>query len=146
MDEKEIYSDVCIRKVRILKGKAREAAESVGAKDDDLVILRTSEYHSEPTYTAEKIKGDPVGYLIEYFMKKKETAQYDNDVREINKSAIIDELEDPLGLEESAGIYIRAAAQNIVKLEYNIKPDELKKIMDEWIKKNFLDIIEGVEE
>lgn len=62
--DKETYSDVRIRKVRILKGKAREAAEAVGAKDDDLVILRTSEYHSEPTYTAEKVEGDPVSYLM----------------------------------------------------------------------------------
>lgn len=61
----ETYSDVSIRKVRILKGRAKEAALSVGAKENDLVILRTSEYHSgEPTYTAEKIEGDPVSYLM----------------------------------------------------------------------------------
>ena len=60
----ETYSDVSIRKVRILKGKAREAALAVGAKEDDLVMLKTSEYHSEPTYTAEKIEGDPVSYLM----------------------------------------------------------------------------------
>ena len=61
--ENETYSDVSIRKVKILKGKAREAAMAIGAKEEDLVILRTSEYHSEPTYTAEKIEADPVSYL-----------------------------------------------------------------------------------
>jgi hypothetical protein len=63
----DIYSDIRIKKVRILNGKAREAAEKIGAKEDDLVILRASEYHSAPVYTAEKIEGDPVSYL----MKKK---------------------------------------------------------------------------
>ena len=60
---KENYSDIRIRKVSILKGRAREAALNIGAKDDDLVILRTSEYHSAPTYTAEKIEGDPVSFI-----------------------------------------------------------------------------------
>ena len=62
--EEQIYSDVSIKKVRILKGMAREAAIKIGAQDDDLVILRVSEYHSAPTYTAEKIEGDPVSYLM----------------------------------------------------------------------------------
>ena len=57
------YSDIRIRKVSILKGMAREAAMSIGAKDDDLVILRTSEYNPHPTYTAERIEGDPVSYI-----------------------------------------------------------------------------------
>ena len=58
------YSDVRIRKVRILQGKAREAATAVATSPDDLVLLRTSRYHSEPTYTAEKIEGDPTLYLM----------------------------------------------------------------------------------
>jgi hypothetical protein len=59
----EEYSDIRIRKVRILQGKAREAAEAVGASEEDLVILTTSRYHSQPTYTAEKIVGDPTVFL-----------------------------------------------------------------------------------
>jgi hypothetical protein len=59
----EEYSDLRIRKVKILQGKAREAAEAVGAGEDDLVILTTSRYHSQPTYKAEKIVGDPTVYL-----------------------------------------------------------------------------------
>lgn len=66
--DKEAYSDVSIRKVKILKGPAREAALKIGAEENDLVILRVSEYHSAPKYTAEKIEGDPVSYL----MRKKE--------------------------------------------------------------------------
>ena len=60
----EEYSDIRIRKVKILQGKAREAAKKVGANDDDLVILKTSRYHSQPTYKAEKIVGDPTAYLL----------------------------------------------------------------------------------
>ncbi|MCI4363545.1 MAG: hypothetical protein L3K13_04490 [Thermoplasmata archaeon] len=60
----EQYSDIRIRKARILQGKAREAADAVGAKDDDLVILKTSNYHSQPEYVAEKIQGDPMVHLL----------------------------------------------------------------------------------
>ncbi len=60
----EEYSDIRIRKVRILQGKAREAAAKVGATDDDLVILKTSAYRSQPAYYAEKIEGDPTAYLL----------------------------------------------------------------------------------
>jgi hypothetical protein len=61
--EGEDYSDLRVRKVRILQGKARDAAEAAGATEDDLVILKTSRYHSQPTYEAEKIDGDPTLYL-----------------------------------------------------------------------------------
>lgn len=62
------YSDIRIRKVKILRGDAKESALSIGATDNDLVILRTSEYNPRPTYSAERIVGDPVSYL----MRKKE--------------------------------------------------------------------------
>jgi hypothetical protein len=60
----EDYSDIRIRKAKILQGKAREAADAVGAQGDDLVILKTSSYHSQPEYEAEKIEGDPVVFLM----------------------------------------------------------------------------------
>ncbi len=60
----EQYADIRIRKAKILQGKARDAADAVGAKDDDLVILKTSNYNSQPEYEAEKIVGDPVAYLL----------------------------------------------------------------------------------
>ncbi|HEY1198587.1 MAG TPA: hypothetical protein VGG32_07670 [Thermoplasmata archaeon] len=59
----EEYSDLRVRKVGILQGKAREAAQRAGANEDDLVILKTSRYHSQPSYEAEKIVGDPTTYL-----------------------------------------------------------------------------------
>lgn len=64
----EGYSDIRIRKVKILNGRAKEAAIAAGATDEDLVILKTSQYHSLPKYTVEIVKGDPVSYL----MKEKE--------------------------------------------------------------------------
>ncbi len=64
MDMVKEYSDIRIRKVKILQGRAREAAVKAGASDDDLVILKTSEYHSQPTYHVEKIQGDPAAYLL----------------------------------------------------------------------------------
>lgn len=64
----EEYSDIRIRKVKILNGRAREAAMAIGANEDDLVILKTSQYHSPPKYDVEIVKGDPVSYL----MKKKQ--------------------------------------------------------------------------
>jgi len=57
------YSDIRVRKVRILQGKAKEAAEQAGASDEDLVILKTSRYHSQPNYEVERIEGDPTLYL-----------------------------------------------------------------------------------
>ena len=60
----EDYSDIRIRKVKILQGKARQAAIDAGASDDDLVILKTSRYHSQPSYEAERIEGDPTAYLL----------------------------------------------------------------------------------
>jgi len=65
----EEYSDLRIRKVKILQGKARETALDAGLSDDDLVILKTSRYNSQPTYEVEKIEGDPTLYL----MRKKAT-------------------------------------------------------------------------
>lgn len=59
----DAYSDIRIRKVKILRGPAREAAVAAHADEEDLVILKTSRYHSQPTYEVEIIKGDPTAYL-----------------------------------------------------------------------------------
>lgn len=45
-----------IRKVKVLKGKAKEEAEKQGLKPDDLVIVTGDDI--------EKVKGDPVSYLL----------------------------------------------------------------------------------
>jgi hypothetical protein len=60
----EDYSDLRVRKVRILQGKAKETAIAAGLAEDDLVILKTSRYHSQPTYEVKKIEGDPTLYLM----------------------------------------------------------------------------------
>lgn len=64
------YSDIRIRKVKILEGKAKDAALAKGYSEDDLVILKTSEYHSQPTYAIEKIEGDPTEHLFRSKSKK----------------------------------------------------------------------------
>ncbi len=60
---KKVSVDVCIRKVKVLQGRARSEAEKQNLKPDDLVILKTS-VNSLPEYSVEKIEGDPVSYLI----------------------------------------------------------------------------------
>ena len=62
--DSEGYSDILIRKVKILRGAARQAALDKGATEDDLVILRIGQYHSEPEYGVEIVKGDPLEYLL----------------------------------------------------------------------------------
>lgn len=62
---KMLVDDIRIRKVRILKGRAKEEAEKNGLKPDDLVIV-TTKYSSDslPEYHIEKIVGDPISYLF----------------------------------------------------------------------------------
>ncbi|MDR2203252.1 MAG: hypothetical protein LBE76_02925 [Nitrososphaerota archaeon] len=52
-----------IRKVKVLQGRAKEEAETMGLKPDDLVILTTT-VNSLPQYNIEKIDGSPVDYLM----------------------------------------------------------------------------------
>lgn len=49
-------SDIRIRKVKVLRGKAKEEAKEKGLNPDDLVIV-TGDH-------IEKIEGDPVFYLL----------------------------------------------------------------------------------
>lgn len=60
--------DVRIRSVSILRGGAREAALAVGADGSDLVILKTiihtDQFGARRVYSAEKIIGDPLAYLM----------------------------------------------------------------------------------
>jgi hypothetical protein len=53
----------CIRKVKVLQGRAKDAAEKQGLGPDDLVIVTTS-VHPLPEYHIEKIDGDPVSFLL----------------------------------------------------------------------------------
>lgn len=69
-NDSDSYSDIRIRKVKILQGAAKAAAETKGYKGDDLVIVKTSEYHSPPKYNVERIEGDPTTYLFKTRSKK----------------------------------------------------------------------------
>jgi len=55
--------DIRIRKVKVLKGRAKIEADKQKLSPDDLVIVTTS-VNSLPEYTIEKIDGDPVSYLL----------------------------------------------------------------------------------
>lgn len=51
------YSDIRIRKVKVLQGRAKEEAEKKGLNPNDLVLVIV-------TTNIEKIDGDPVSYLL----------------------------------------------------------------------------------
>ena len=55
--------DIRIRKVKVLKGRAKVEAEKKKLAPDDLVIVTTS-IGSLPEYRIEKIDGDPVSFLL----------------------------------------------------------------------------------
>ena len=60
--------DVRIRKVRMLSDRARENADQMKLKENDLVIVRTH-INSLPTYEIEKIEGSPITYLQQKIAK-----------------------------------------------------------------------------
>ena len=58
-------SDIRIRKVKVLQGRAREEAEKQKLAPDDLVIVTTRiSMSSLPEYHIEKVEGDPVSFLL----------------------------------------------------------------------------------
>ena len=60
----EISSDIRIRNVKVLQGRAKAEADKLGLTLDDLVILTTTYTDSLPEYHIEKIDGDPVSFLL----------------------------------------------------------------------------------
>jgi hypothetical protein len=65
-------SDIRIRAVKVLQGRAKAEAEKQGLNPEDLVIVKTSvSSGSLPTYDIEKIEGDPVSYLLKRASQKK---------------------------------------------------------------------------
>ena len=65
-------SDINIRKVKVLQGRAKAEAEKQGLNPEDLVIVRTSvNLGSLPEYCIEKIEGDPVSYLLKRIEKER---------------------------------------------------------------------------
>jgi len=55
--------DVSIRKVKLLRGMAKEEAEKQGLSPEDLVLVTTI-VGSLPEYRIEKVEGDPVSFLL----------------------------------------------------------------------------------
>jgi len=55
--------DIRIRKVKVLRGRAKLEAEKQKMQPDDLVIVTTS-LTVLPEYHIEKIVGDPVSFLL----------------------------------------------------------------------------------
>ena len=63
--------DVRIKKVKVLHDRARETANKMGLKEEDLVNVRTHIKHGcLPVYELEKIEGSPISYLQNKEVKK----------------------------------------------------------------------------
>ena len=57
--------DCCFRKVKVLRGRAKEAADKQGLGPEDLVVLTTKIKKGEPPeYMVEKVEGDAVSFLL----------------------------------------------------------------------------------
>jgi hypothetical protein len=62
--------DVKIRKVEILRGRAKQQAIDMGLKSSDIVLVTTTiPDNGLPIYELEKIEGDPITYLQKKFLK-----------------------------------------------------------------------------
>ena len=73
-------NDTVIRKVSVLRGRAKDEAERQGLDPDDLVIVTTS-VHPLPEYHIEKVVGDPVSYLLSKDQSSEENKE-ENDAAE----------------------------------------------------------------
>jgi len=56
-------SKICVRKVSVLRGRARKRADEMDLDENDLVIVRTEIDGGLPEYRLEKIEGNPIEYL-----------------------------------------------------------------------------------
>lgn len=60
--------EISIRKVKMLDDRARAIADGMNLKENDLVIL-TTHVGSLPEYNLEPIKGSPIKYLQNKYLK-----------------------------------------------------------------------------
>lgn len=65
MAKKIEYTASMIRAVKVLNSDLQDEAKKQGLKQNDIVLVKVGEYHSESKYTLQKIDGS----IIE-FMKK----------------------------------------------------------------------------
>lgn len=66
-----VYVDIRIKRVKALGGQVRAIAEKNGLKENDVVLIKSTEHHSVPEYTVEKIEGDPIDFLFKPRSHKK---------------------------------------------------------------------------
>ena len=71
-----MMNEIVIRKVKVLRGRARVEAFRMGLEQDDLVIVTTS-LHPLPEYHLEKVVGDPVSYLLSQMQSSDKTGDKD---------------------------------------------------------------------
>ncbi len=64
-------NETVIRKVKVLKGRAKDEAVKQGLDPDDLVIV-TVTLNPLPEYHLEKVEGDPVSYLLSQVQSSEE--------------------------------------------------------------------------
>ena len=58
-------SETRFRKVKVLRGRAKEEAMKQGLNPEDLVVVKTKiNPDCPPDYEVEKVEGDPVSYLL----------------------------------------------------------------------------------
>lgn len=69
-------NDHVIRKVSVLRGRAKDEAEKMGLSPNDLVIVTTI-LHPLPEYRLEKIEGDPITFLLSKIQSLESTAKRD---------------------------------------------------------------------
>jgi hypothetical protein len=66
-----MMQDRVIRKVKVLRGRAKEEADKQGLKPEDIVIITTDFSNGPPEYTLEKIDGNPVSFLLKHAIQDK---------------------------------------------------------------------------
>lgn len=60
-----VMDEQIIRKVKVLKGRAKDEAVNLGLDPDDLVIV-TVTTNPFPEYQLEKVEGDPISFLLKH--------------------------------------------------------------------------------
>ena len=65
MAKKEEYTSSMVRAVKVLDDDLKKKAKKMNLDDDDLVLVKIGQYHSEPDYDLVKIDGS----IIEFYRK-----------------------------------------------------------------------------
>jgi putative NADH-flavin reductase len=60
---KEKYNTAMVRAVKVLSADLRQKAKKMKLKDNDIVLVKVGQYHSEPEYELVKINGSIIEFL-----------------------------------------------------------------------------------